>query len=344
MRYLELDQLLAQSDFVTLHLPLSDDTRHMIDAGAIAKMKRGARLINCARGGLVDEEALLAALESGEVGGAALDVFEAEPPEDRRLVDHPKVVATPHLGASTREAQVRVGTEIAEKIRDYLQSGLILDAVNFPSMDREASAKLAPAMDLASRLGSFIGQIAEGGFKRLEVRTFGSMAEYSLRPLVMASVKGLLGHVIEGGVSYVNAMMVAKDRGIRVDEARSTEASPYAGLLRLGLETDRGTTTVAGTLFTADQPRLVEIDGVAIETRPDGHMLFIRNRDVPGVVGKIGTILGRAGVNIAGIHLGRTSDRDGAVSIIDVDTPPPAEAIAEIQSFEEIVLVRTVQV
>ena len=344
VKVVELEELLAESDFVSLHLPLTDDTHHLIDAAAIATMRPGARLINCARGGLVDESALIDALESGQLGGAALDVFETEPPSDRRVVDHARIVATPHLGASTREAQERVGTEIAAKIRDYLQSGTILDAVNFPSIDREASATLEPIMDLAVRLGSFIGQIAPGGYKRLEVRTLGNMAEHDMRPIVMAAVKGLLDHAVAGGVSYVNALLLAKDRGITIDEGRSSEASPYSGLLRLTLETDQGTTRVAGTLLAPEQPRVVEIDGMPIESRPEGHMLMIRNRDVPGVVGKIGTILGRAGVNIAGIHLGRTGDEEGAVSIVDVDHPVPPEAIAEIESFEEITRVRSVLV
>jgi D-3-phosphoglycerate dehydrogenase len=344
VKFVELKRLLAEADFVSLHLPLTDDTRHLIDAEAMATMKKGARLINCARGGLIDEAALIDALDSDRLGGAALDVFETEPPSDRRLVDHPRIVATPHLGASTREAQERVGTEIAAKIRDYLQSGTILDAVNFPSLDREASAALEPIMDLAVRLGSLIGQIAPGGYQVLELRTLGNMAEHELRPIVMAAVKGLLDHAVEGGVSYVNALLLAKDRGITVEEGRSSGDSPYSGLLRLTLETDQGSTSIAGTLLTPDQPRVVEIDGLPIESRLEGHMLLIRNRDVPGVVGKIGTILGRSGVNIAGIHLGRTNDRDSAISIIDVDHPVPAEAIREIESLEEITRVRSVVV
>ncbi|HXV75768.1 MAG TPA: phosphoglycerate dehydrogenase [Candidatus Polarisedimenticolaceae bacterium] len=344
VRGVTLDELLAQADFVTLHLPLSDNTRHLIDASKLAKMKRGARLINCARGGLVDEDALFDALESGQLAGAALDVFEAEPPADRRLVDHPLVVATPHLGASTREAQERVGSEIAEKIRDYLRSGTILDAVNFPSFDRETSLLLRPYMDLAVRLGGFVSQIVDGGHRRLVVRTYGTIGELSLRPLVLAAVKGLLGKAVEGGVSYINALLLAKERGITVEEARSNEASAYAGLLRVRLETDTGHAEVGGTLLTADRPRLVEIDGLPIESTLDGHMLFIRNRDVPGVVGKIGTILGRDGVNIAGIHLGRTDGTNGAVSIVDVDSRPSESAITEIGSFDEITLVRAVAV
>jgi len=345
VRVAPLDELLASSDFVTLHLPLSDESRHLLDARRIASMKRGARVINCARGGLVDEAALLAALDSGQLAGAALDVFESEPPTDLALVRHPAVVATPHLGASTTEAQERVGTEIAAKIRDYLRTGAILDAVNFPSMDREAFAETAPILDLAERLGRFLSQIAEGGFRRLEVRTVGTLARHSLRPLAMAATKGLLSGIVEGAVSWVNAAGLAAERGIAVEESRSSDASPWAGLLRLTLTTDRGVTTVAGTFFASDRPRLVEVDGVSIESRAVGHLLFVRNRDVPGVVGRIGTILGDASVNIAGIQLGRGSGgRDGAVSILEVDTPVPAEAVARIAALGDVLLVRAVEV
>jgi D-3-phosphoglycerate dehydrogenase len=344
VRYATIDELLETSDFVTLHMPLTDDTRRMIDAPALARMKRTASLINCARGGLVDEAALLAALEGGRLAGAGLDVFESEPPSDRRLAAHPLVVATPHLGASTVEAQERVGTEIAEKVRDYLRSGMILDAVNFPSMDRDQAAALGPALELAERLGRLLGQIGDGGVRRLEVRTLGTLADHNLRPLAMAATKGLLSHMLEGGVSYVNALALATERGITVEESRSSERSPYAGLLRLSLATDRAQATVAGTFFAPDQPRLVEVDGVGIEARPAGHMILIRNRDVPGVVGKVGTILGRARVNIAGIQLGRTMGPDGAVSIIAVDGPVPPEALADIAAIPEITFVRAVEV
>ncbi len=339
-----LEELVAQSDFVTLHLPVSAETRHLIDAPMLARFKQDARLINCARGGLVDEAALYAALERGRLGGAALDVFETEPPQDRRLVEHPRVVATPHLGASTLEAQERVGTEIAAKIRDFLESGVILDAVNFPTIGREEYATLGPVMDLAAALGSFVGQIAEGGFQGLEVRTFGTFSEHPVHPLAMAAAKGLLAPVLSGGVSYVNSLSLARERGIKIEERRSDESSPYAGLLRLTLETDRGAVSVAGTVFEPRRPRLVEVDGVSIESDPSGHLLFLRNRDVPGVVGRLGTILGRADVNIAGIHLGRTKSRGDAVSIIRLDSEMPAGALAEIRGLADIVVVRAITV
>lgn len=341
IEYAELDDLLGRSDVVSLHVPRTDDTYHMIDAAAIKKMKPGVRIINCARGGLIDEPALLEALESGHVGGAALDVFETEPPTDLSLVNHPLVVATPHLGASTREAQVRVGTEIADKIKSYLRDGVILDAINFPSLDRETYAVVGPVMDLAERLGSFLSQTADGGVRKLEVRTQGTFAEHPLKPITMAAVKGLLTPVLEGTVSYVNAPSLAAARGITVDEGRSSEASPYAGLLRLTLETDSGTTTAAGTLYAPDRPRLVEVDGTPIELRPEGHMLFIRNRDVPGVVGKIGTILGRANVNIAGFHLGRSRGNANAISILTTDGAVPVEALEQIRGIEQLLVART---
>jgi D-3-phosphoglycerate dehydrogenase len=344
IRYAPLDQVMSQADFLSLHVPLNDETRHMIDAASIERMKPGAAVINCARGGLVDEQALLAAVDSGRLSGAALDVFESEPPTDLRLVEHARIVTTPHLGASTREAQVRVGTEIAEKIRSYLQSGLILDAVNFPSIDREDSTVLGPVMNLAERLGSFLAQVVEGGFQRLQVQTLGTFAEPTLKPIVMAATKGLLSPVLEGGVSYVNALALADERGITVDEGRSSGASAYSGLLRLTLETDQGTATVAGTLIVPDLPRLVEIDDVSVEAHPDGSMLFLRNLDLPGVVGRIGTILGRAEINIAGIHLGRPVGDNRAVSIINVDGPVPQQTLDEIRSVKEILLARAVSV
>jgi D-3-phosphoglycerate dehydrogenase len=344
IRSVGLEELAARSDFITLHLPLVPDTRHLFDDRLLALVKPGARLINCARGGLVDEQALLRALEAGRLAGAALDVFETEPPTDRRLVEHPLVVCTPHLGASTHEAQERVGFEIAEKIREFLQSGVILDAVNFPSIGRDEHAALMPLMDLAERLGTFLGQIADGGMRRFEIRTLGSLAEHPVRPLAMAATKGLLSRVVEGGVSFVNALARAEERRLTVEESRSSEPTPFAGLLRLTLETEQGRISVAGTLLGPGHARVVEIDGMPIEARPEGHLLFFRNQDVPGVVGRIGTILGRAQVNIASIALGRPNDREMAVSIFGVDSEVPADVLAEIRRLPEVLLVRSVTV
>jgi D-3-phosphoglycerate dehydrogenase len=339
-----LDDLLAGSDFVTLHLPLAEETRGLVNASTLAKMKAGARLVNCARGGLVEEEALLAALDSGRLAGAALDVFQEEPPRDRRLVEHPRVVATPHLGASTREAQERVGTEVAAKIRGFLESGTILDAVNFPSISREEHAVLRPVMDLAERLGSMLAQLADGGMRGLEVRCYGEFARRPLKPVIMAATRGLLSPVLAGAVSYVNALARAGERGITVQEGRSNETTPFAGLLRLVLSTETGKMALAGTLDTAQRPRVVEVDGVRLECEPRGHLVFFRNRDVPGVVGRTGTLLGDAGVNIAGIQLGRASGDGQAVSILSVDGPLPGSVLDRIRSLPEILVARVVKV
>ena len=276
--------------------------------------------------------------------GAALDVFENEPPTDRRLLEDPRVVATPHLGASTVEAQERVGTEIAEKIRAYFENGAILDAVNFPSMSPEEYQATRPHLDLAEKLGSFLAQVVEGGVRRFEVRCYGGFTERSLKPIAMAATKGLLSPVLEGGVSYVNALPLAAQRGIAVEESRSSEPTPFTGLLRLTVETDRERMSAAGTLVASGRPRIVEVDGVPIEASPSGHLLFLRNRDVPGVVGNVGTILGRAQVNIAGIHLGRAEQGGKAVSILNVDVRVPQEALAGIRALPEILLVRAVEV
>ena len=339
-----MEEVLAAADFVSLHLPLTDETHQLMNADRFAAMKRGARLINCARGGLVDEEALLAALESGHLSGAALDVFASEPPSDRRLVEHARVVSTPHLGASTVEAQERVGSDVARKIRDYLESGTVLDAVNFPSVSREEQAMLRPVMDLAERLGRLLAQISAGGMGSLHMQCFGDFNHRPLRPLMMAAVKGLLSPVLAEEVSYVNALSRAGQRGITVSEGRSNEVPPYAGLLRLRLDTEQGETSVAGSLFGADSARLVEVDGVQVECRLEGHLLFFRNRDVPGVVGRIGTILGQEGINIAGIQLGRSAGRGGAVSLVSVDSPVPATALSLIRDLPEIQAARSIKV
>jgi D-3-phosphoglycerate dehydrogenase len=344
IEYVALDDLLSRSDFVTLHLPLTDETRHLIDARALGRMKDGARLINCARGGLVDERALYEALDSGHLAGAGLDVFETEPPSESRLIEHPNVISTPHLGASTIEAQQRVGVEIAEKVRDFFVGGVILDAVNFPSINREEHAALGPLMDLTERLGRFLAQVVEGGFRKLELQCYGEFVDRPLRPLVMAATKGLLTAGREGAVSFVNALSLAGERGITVSEGRSNEATPYAGLVRLILTTDREIATVAGTLYGPENPKLVQVDGVPIECRPEGHLLFLRNQDVPGVVGRIGTLLGEAGVNIAGIHLGRSRPGENAVSIVSVDSAVPPPVLAGIRAVPQIVVVRALTV
>ena len=335
-----LEEVLAGADFLTLHLPLSPETRHLVDAAALARMRPGARLVNCARGGLVDEAALLAALESGHLAGAALDVFEEEPPRDLALVRHSRVLATPHLGASTVEAQERVGTEIAEKVLAYLERGVVLDAVNFPAVPAEEQEALQPMMALAERLGRFASQAAEGAPVRLTLQAFGEFARPSLQPLVLAAAKGLLEPVLSGGVTRVNALALAASRGIAVEHGRSTEATPpYAGLLRLTLVTERETLSAAGTVV-ARAPRLVEVDGLPLESGASGPVLLFRNQDVPGVVGRVGTLLGEVGINIAGVQLGRTAPGAQAIFLVDVDQAVPPEVLEGLRRIPGIVRAR----
>jgi D-3-phosphoglycerate dehydrogenase len=334
-----LEEVLSGSDFLTLHLPLVPETRHVLDAAALGRMQRGARLINCARGGLVDEAALLAALESGHLAGAALDVFEEEPPRDLALVRHPKVLATPHLGASTVEAQERVGAEIAAKVADYLERGIILDAVNFPAVPPEEQEILQPMMALAERLGRFVSQVAEGAPLRLTLRAFGELAQPALQPLVLAAAKGLLSPVLSS-VTHVNSLALAASRGIAVEHGRSTEPTPpYAGLVRVTLVTEAETLTAAGTLV-ARAPRLVEVDGLPLDSGASGPVLLFRNQDVPGVVGRVGTLLGDAGINIAGVQLGRTAPGAQAVFLVDVDQAVPPQVLESLRQIPGIVRVR----
>jgi D-3-phosphoglycerate dehydrogenase len=342
--YRDLPDLLAEADVVSLHLPLTPKTRHLLDRDRIATMKRGARLINCARGGLVDEAALLEALESGHLAGAALDVFETEPPDPGGVVKHPAVVVTPHLGASTREAQERVGVEIAEKVRDYLADGVILDAVNFPAIDRASFERLGPLLDLAERLGRFAAQVVQGGLRSVEVTAGGTFEEHPLRPLAMATTRGVLSPSMREGVSWVNALQAAEERGIAIEERRSRTRSAHAGVLRVNLHAAGGSIEVAGTLGVDGSPRIVGLDDVAIEVEPRGHMLVLWNRDVPGVVGKLGTLLGAAEVNIAGLHLGRPARGDDAVSVVLVDGPIPAAVLEAIEGIEEILAARPVEI
>ncbi len=340
----DLHGIYAESDFVSLHLPLTPDTRCMINADALRHFKQGSRLINCARGGLVNEVDLLAALESGQLAGAGLDVFSAEPPDDLTLVRHPKVVATPHLGASTVEAQERVGTEICDKIIEYLSEGTIMDAVNFPAVGREEYAAVRPVMELAEKLGRFAMQYAEGGRNHLDIRTQGSFVEMPMKPIAMAAAKGALSPTMERDVSLLNALSRAGERGWTVEDGRSNATSGFTGLLQLTLSGEGGSTTVAGTVYDGGHLRLVEIDGVPIDAEPEGVMICSKNHNVPGVVGQIGSLLGEAGVNIAGLRLGSMQGGEQALALITIDRPLDQAALESLQDIEEIISLRMIEI
>jgi D-3-phosphoglycerate dehydrogenase len=326
---LPLDEILATSDFLTLHTTLTRESRHLLGREALAKVKPGIRILNAARGELVDEEALLEALEQGRVAGAALDVHAQEPPVDWRLARHPRVVATPHVGAQTAEAQERVGTDIAVQVRDFLKGGVIQHAVNFFALSGEIYERVKPVMDLGERLGSFLGQVCTGTPERIEMGLYGELLELDAKPILSAAVTGVLGSRGQG-VTYVNARAVAAEKGIEVVESTSSAKVGFANLMVLRLKTSATDFSIAGTIFGRNHLRLVDVDGVEVDAIPHGHLLLIKNDDTPGVVGHLGTLLGERSINIARMTVGRKPGSERAVMLIEVDNEVPAEVVAEV--------------
>jgi D-3-phosphoglycerate dehydrogenase len=334
----ELEALLAGADYVTLHCPLIDKTRNLIDAARIATMKPGARLINCARGGLVDEEALVAALQSGHLAGAALDVFVKEPPpKDSPLLALDNVVVTPHLGASTEEAQQAVSVRIAEDIAHFLTTGAAETAVNLPRISSEQFGRTRPYQELAHALGRLVAALTDGPISELVVRLFGGVAELDPRPITAEALVGLLNKRLAGPVNRVNAAHLAAAQGIEVRESRSDHARDYVSLVEVSAVTKTATTTVAGTLLGGRLPRLVRVDSYDVEAVPKGHFLFTRHSDQPGVVGALGGILARERINISRMHVGVDGNGGGhAIALISIATPLSDTALAEIQALPAI--------
>ncbi|MGE5507589.1 MAG: phosphoglycerate dehydrogenase [Chitinophagales bacterium] len=322
-------QIVEEADFITVHTPLTAETKHLFGAAEFARMKDGVRLVNCARGGIFDEAALLAALEAGKVAGAALDVFSEEPPTDFALVRHPRVIVTPHLAASTFEAQENVALDVAAEVVRFLRDEPVKNAVNLPSLPPELAGRVRPYLALAERVGRFAGQMLPGRIRRAEVLYQGGLAELPSAPLTAAAVKGLLDAILSEGVNMVNALYLAKERGIKLSEVREGEDG-YANLLRLQIVTEAGALSVAGSLFGAGEAHIVEIDGYQLNVAATGHLLVTRHVDRPGVVGKVGTLLGEAGVNIAGMQVGRKVPGGEAVMVLAVDEPVPPETLAAI--------------
>jgi len=314
----ELDELYARADFITLHVPLTDTTHNLIDKAAIAKMKKGVRIINCARGGIVVEEDLRDALESGQVAGAALDVFAVEPAKENILFGRNDVICTPHLGAATSEAQEKVALQVAEQMSDYLLTGAVTNALNMPSVTAEEAPKLRPYMALAELLGSFAGQLTETGLRAFKVEFEGHVAELNTRPIMAAALTGLLRPLLDS-VNMVSAPEIARDRDIRCTEVKRSEPEDYETLIRLTVTTERMSRSVAGTLFGGSRPRIVEIKGIPIEAEIGPYMLYITNKDKPGVIGDLGHALSEAKVNIATFHLGRAEQGGDAIALLQID-------------------------
>ncbi len=321
----ELNDLIARADFITLHTPLTEQTRNVISRDAIARMKKGARLINCARGGLVDEAALYDALKSGHLAGAALDVFETEPATDSPLFTLDNVVCTPHLGAATAEAQENVALQVADQMADFLLTGAVSNAINMPSVTAEEAPRLKPYMELARMLGAMAGQLTasqDGAIRAIRVEYEGAVAELNLRPLTAAALAGVLTPLM-GAVNMVNAPVLAKQRDIEVAETTVERSGEYQTLIRLTVVTDRFERSIDGTLVAENKPRLVAIKGIAVEADFAPHMLYVTNQDRPGFIGRFGMALADAGVNIATFHLGRSAPGGDAICLVGLDGPMP---------------------
>jgi D-3-phosphoglycerate dehydrogenase / 2-oxoglutarate reductase len=332
VRLLSLEELLGGSDFLTLHTTLTPESRHLLGKDAFSRVKPGIRIVNAARGELIDETALLEALETGRVAAAALDVHAHEPPEDWALARHPRVVATPHIGAATAEAQERVGTDIAVQVRDYLKGGVIQHAVNFFSLSGDVYDQVKPAIDLGERLGRFLGQVCPGSFERIEIGLYGDFRDLDVKPVLAAAVAGALRPSVPA-ITLVNARSLAQERGIEVLESTSSARLAFANLMALRLKTSECDLSVAGTLFGRSLPRLVDVDGVEVDAIPQGRLLMVRNDDTPGVVGHIGTLLGARAINIARMTVGRKPGSGRAVMLIEVDNDVPPDVLAEVRTI-----------
>jgi D-3-phosphoglycerate dehydrogenase len=331
----DIDELWRRADFITLHTPLTDKTRNIINAENLARTKPGMRLINCARGELVEERALAAALKSGHVAGAALDVFREEPATQSELFGLPNVVCTPHLGASTMEAQENVALQIAEQMADYLLRGAISNAVNFPSISAEEAPKLRPFIALAEKLGSFAGQLTETGIKQVRLTFEGVVAQMNTKALTSAALAGLFRPMLQD-VNVVSAPIVAKERGIVVEDTRREAEGDYDSLITLAVVTDRQTRSVAGTVFADGRPRIVDIKGIRMDAEFAPSMLYVTNRDKPGFVGRFATILAEAGINIATFHLGRESLGGNAIALVEIDGDVPDEVLAKVRQIANV--------
>ena len=335
----DLETLLARADFITLHTPLTEATKNILSRDALAQTRKGVRIINCARGGLLDEAALADAIRSGHVAGAALDVFETEPAVDSPLFGLENVVCTPHLGAATAEAQENVALQVAEQMSDYLLNGAVSNAVNMASVSAEDAPRLKPYLDLCRLLGGFAGQLTqsrEGMLRKVVIEFEGQVAALNTKPLAAALLAGLMSPLMEG-VNMVNASVAARDHGIEVAETVHDRPTEYLTLVRITVQTDALSRSVAGTLFAGSRPRIVEIKDIKVEADFAPHMLYVTNQDKPGFIGRLGATLADAGLNIATFHLGRSSQGGDAICLVSLDQPVPAPVLTMVRALPLVV-------
>jgi D-3-phosphoglycerate dehydrogenase len=340
----DLDTIYKRSDFITLHTPKTKETAGLINKDTIAKMRDGVRIINCARGGIVNEADLHEALKSGKVAGAAFDVFEKEPPENHPLMTLDNFIATPHLGASTLEAQENVATAVAEQIVDYLIAGTVRNAVNVPSVPADQLPSLSPYINLAERMGLFAAQVIEGGLTQVTVEYSGDVSNLKLEPVTLAALKGMLTPMIQENVNYVNAPLIAKDRGIEVKVSKSSDTREYTSLITIKVKAGAKEMSVAGTLNSKKEPRIIQVDDFPMETVPDGDMLVLMNNDKPGVIGGIGTLMGQNGINIARMQFGREKQGGKAMSVVSVDSAISDEIMDKVRKLPNVLSAKQVRI
>ncbi|MFT4619121.1 MAG: D-3-phosphoglycerate dehydrogenase [Sulfitobacter sp.] len=338
----ELDELYARADFITLHVPATDQTRGMINADALAKMKKGVRIINCARGGLVDEAALADALKAGQVAGAAFDVFEVEPAINSPLFNLPNVVCTPHLGASTTEAQENVALQVAEQMSDYLMTGAVANALNMPSVTAEEAAIMGPWVKLAEHLGAFVGQLTSEPILEVSVLYNGSVSKMNLEALNCAAIAGLM-QVTNPDVNMVSAPVIAKERGVKITTSSQDKSGVFDGYMKLTVKTASRDRSIAGTVFSDGKPRFIQIKGINIDAEIGRHMLYTTNEDVPGIIGTLGVLMGENGVNIANFTLGRSGAGKDAIALLYVDAAVPVEVLGKLKETGMFQSVRPLQ-
>lgn len=331
----DLPALIEESDFITVHTPLMKDTHHLLSDPEFAAMKDGVRVLNCARGGIIDEGALLRALETGKVAGAALDVFEDEPPTNRRLLNHPRVIVTPHLGASTREAQENVALDVSQEVLHVLRGEPFKNAVNLPSIPAEVQERIAPYQALAEKLGKFVVQLSTHAVETLTISYAGDLNEFDTSPLTRFILKGVLSHFVTD-VNYVNAMALAKERGIEVTEKRTSASRAFTNLITVHMQTSHDERSVAGTLVNGFGARIVKVDDYSIDLQPNEHLLYVKHLDRPGAIGRVGTILGNHDTNIATMLVGRSHAGGPAIMILTVDKPVTAQIINQLSELNEI--------
>lgn len=331
------ENVLKKADYISLHMPANEQTKKIINEDAISKMKPDARLINCARGSLIDEVALLNALKSKKIKGAALDVYSAEPPTFKELFEIENAVFTPHLGASTEEAQSKVAIDVAISLKEYFEKGMIRNAVNMPSVDPEMLQKISPYLNLSEKLGRFLSQITEGGIQEIKTEFLGDFSSAMMNLLSLSVVKGVFSTALEEKeVNWVNALPFAKERGVRIEHSSVSGAADFTTLISVQIKTDRQIRSVSGTIFSRGKAKIVEIDDLSVDVSPEGHLLVLTNADQPGVVGFVGTVLGEKKINIAQFQVGRKSAGGEAVSILNVDSPIPEDVIKKIRDFRSI--------